>query len=254
MERAIAGVYQGPLEEFVQRRDTLVKDLRSAGDREAAAAVKALRKPSRAAWALNMVAVQGETTMRRLDAAIEQTLQAQTSGGDVRAAAAQLRESVDAFGTAAALVAERAGYPLEPAGLASAVLAVLGRQDSFRDLRRGLLAEVPEGGGLDFLATLPTVLPRPNAEPPATSENASREIASRAAAQAAAQALATARARSELAQGALRQAGKALRAAEEEYHRAKQDAESASAQLAAAERAAAEGAHGVVHDADWEHP
>jgi hypothetical protein len=49
---AIDELYAGPLDDFVARRDQLARELRST-DRDAAAAVKQLRKPSRAAWAVN---------------------------------------------------------------------------------------------------------------------------------------------------------------------------------------------------------
>lgn len=42
--------------EFIAARDRLAKELRAAGDTEQAAAVKALRRPTLAAWAVNQVA------------------------------------------------------------------------------------------------------------------------------------------------------------------------------------------------------
>jgi hypothetical protein len=55
-----------PLAEFTARRDALAKELKAAGDKDAAAAVKALRKPTVAAWAVNQVA---RTTAGRKDVA-----------------------------------------------------------------------------------------------------------------------------------------------------------------------------------------
>ncbi|MCU1427623.1 MAG: hypothetical protein JWL83_1623 [Actinomycetia bacterium] len=49
----IEELFTGPLDTFVARRDQLARDLRTGGERDAAAAVKQLRRPSRAAWALN---------------------------------------------------------------------------------------------------------------------------------------------------------------------------------------------------------
>ena len=48
-------LYALPLEEFTPERDELAKRLRKEGDAEAAADVKALNKPSVAAWAVNQV-------------------------------------------------------------------------------------------------------------------------------------------------------------------------------------------------------
>ena len=48
-------LYALPLDEFTRERDELAKRLRKDGDRDAAAEVKALKKPSIAAWAVNQV-------------------------------------------------------------------------------------------------------------------------------------------------------------------------------------------------------
>ena len=48
-------LYALPLDEFTAERDELAKRLRKEGDAEAADAVKALKKPSIAAWAVNQV-------------------------------------------------------------------------------------------------------------------------------------------------------------------------------------------------------
>ena len=48
-------LYSLPLAEFTPERDELAKRLRKEGDGDAAAAVKDLKKPSVAAWAVNQV-------------------------------------------------------------------------------------------------------------------------------------------------------------------------------------------------------
>ena len=59
-------LYGLPLEEFVAARDALAKELRAAGDREEAAVVKKLAKPTRAAWAVNMLARSHADEVRAL--------------------------------------------------------------------------------------------------------------------------------------------------------------------------------------------
>jgi hypothetical protein len=54
-EAAIDRLYALPLDEFTAARDELARSMRHAGDDAAATAVKRLRKPSVAAWALNRV-------------------------------------------------------------------------------------------------------------------------------------------------------------------------------------------------------
>jgi hypothetical protein len=49
-------LYREPLQGFVAARDAVVKDLRAAGRADEAASVKALRKPSVPAWALDQLA------------------------------------------------------------------------------------------------------------------------------------------------------------------------------------------------------
>ena len=53
LEADIDRLYGVPLDEFVAERDQLAKRLNKDGDREAGARVKALRKPTVGAWALN---------------------------------------------------------------------------------------------------------------------------------------------------------------------------------------------------------
>ena len=56
LDDRIDQLYAGPAEDFIARRDALVMDLRSAKYKDGAAAIKALRKPTAAAWAVNQLA------------------------------------------------------------------------------------------------------------------------------------------------------------------------------------------------------
>ena len=95
------GLYGLPLERFTDARNQLAKDLRRSGDREAAAEVARLKKPTRAAWAINQLARADKTALRkvletgkRLRAAQEGALGG-GSGKKLRDAAAGEREAVD---------------------------------------------------------------------------------------------------------------------------------------------------------------
>lgn len=59
-------LYALPLDEFVRERDDLAKRLRGEGERDAASAVKELKKPSVAAWAVNQVRRDRPEDVRRL--------------------------------------------------------------------------------------------------------------------------------------------------------------------------------------------
>ena len=65
-------LYALPLEEFTSERDVLARRLREDGEREAADAVAALRKPSIAAWAVNQVQRDRPDDVRRLVEATEE--------------------------------------------------------------------------------------------------------------------------------------------------------------------------------------
>ncbi|MDP3968683.1 MAG: hypothetical protein Q8Q02_10390 [Nocardioides sp.] len=76
----LAALYGEPLGSFTPARDALAKELKAAGDPDAAARAKALRKPALAAWVVNLLV--------RRDA--EQLDQVLTLGESLRAAAADL--------------------------------------------------------------------------------------------------------------------------------------------------------------------
>ena len=154
LQRGLASVYGGPLEEFVRRRDALVRELRSTGERESAAAVKSLRKPSRTAWALNLGALRSDEAADAVVEAVAGTIEAQAGGRDVRTAIGALRAAVREFAGKAALAVQEAGQHVDPGALAGALLAVLGKEESLEQLRAGRLTEIPEAGGLDFMAAL----------------------------------------------------------------------------------------------------
>jgi hypothetical protein len=227
LDGAIAGVYGGPLETFVQRRDALAKELRAAGRKDDAAAAKGLRKPSRMAWALDVTALAAKDAIGELDAAVAAMLEAHAAGGDARGAIAALRSTVREFAARAARTAEEAGHRVQEAALANAVLAVLGKADALSALRRGCLIDVPEAGGLDLLASLPapTAVPRPEPAPhertaPSPSRRTAIESTAREAVRQARLALADASERSEEARRALREVEAGLETAEEDLRQA----------------------------------
>jgi hypothetical protein len=95
-------LYGLALEEFIPARDALAKELRGSGRRGEATAVKALRKPTVAAWAVNQ-AVRSQPRAARelweagdaLAAAQEAVLSGKGSGADLRSAAERERAALD---------------------------------------------------------------------------------------------------------------------------------------------------------------
>ena len=96
-------------EAFVAARDALAKELRAAGDRDTAAAVKQLRRPTVAVWALNQVAARDPDVVAELRDATQATKDAD----DLRAALARRRDAINAVVRAARDVLASAGRASE---------------------------------------------------------------------------------------------------------------------------------------------
>ena len=155
LQDAIASLYAASLADFIRVRDALGKELRSAGKRDAASAVKSLRKPSRPAWALNFVANEQPEISLALEEAVAEIVDAHAGNRDVRSAMVTLRAAVRDYAIQAAAASRGAGFSLDIGDLSSAILAVLGHPRSYDEFRSGRLTDVPEAGGLDFLTSLP---------------------------------------------------------------------------------------------------
>ena len=76
LDRSVDELFRLPPEQFTAARDELARQVREAGDRESASAIKALRKPTLVAWALNQLS-------RRERAGLEALI---ASGDDLRTA------------------------------------------------------------------------------------------------------------------------------------------------------------------------
>jgi hypothetical protein len=103
-EEELNGLFHGSLEEFTAARNELAKSLRSSGDAEAAAWVKGLQKPTRAAWLVDQLALRKPKEMgrlleagRELRAAQEEMLAGSTDRHKLRAAASAEQEAIDSL-------------------------------------------------------------------------------------------------------------------------------------------------------------
>ena len=104
VERRLDDLYREPPEEFVSRRDALARELRAEGDRESAAAVKRLRRPSAAAWVINRISSEEPERTREFVRASEslaevqrRVLEGEAPGDELREAAADEREHAEAM-------------------------------------------------------------------------------------------------------------------------------------------------------------
>ena len=117
MDEHVDRLYGLPLEEFVAERDALAKRLRADKRREDADAVKALRKPSVAAWAVNQaLRTQPEDQAALLEAgdalraAQEDLLDGRGDAATARAATETERQAVGKLVTAARGLARDKGF------------------------------------------------------------------------------------------------------------------------------------------------
>ncbi len=104
VERRLNDLYRERPEDFVAGRDALARDLRAEGDRDSAAAVKKLRRPSAAAWVINRISSEEPERTRDFVRASEKladtqrrVLEGDAAGAELRTAAADEREHVDAM-------------------------------------------------------------------------------------------------------------------------------------------------------------
>jgi hypothetical protein len=117
-------LYGLPLDRFVPERAALVRQLRSAGRRDEAAVVAALRKPSVSAWAVNQLVRTQRPALDALLAAGDGLRAAQSDvlagHGDaraLRAAGEQVRDALEALTDKATGLLSSAGHELSPATL-----------------------------------------------------------------------------------------------------------------------------------------
>ncbi|MFN7149066.1 MAG: hypothetical protein ACK4V6_06260 [Microthrixaceae bacterium] len=106
-------LYAVDLGDFVAERKALAARLRADGDRVAATAVMAMRKPPRSAWALNVLArAEPEVIEQVLDAARRVASAIAEGGDELRAAQRDYSHAVTATVDAAAQRSALAGDPL----------------------------------------------------------------------------------------------------------------------------------------------
>jgi hypothetical protein len=116
LELLVDELYGLPLDAFTPERDKLARERRKAGDRAGADRIKALRKPSVTAWALNQVQRHDRARVDELLSAGEQLREAQSqllAGGEhgrLREAVAQERALIDELARLAEHELEQAGH------------------------------------------------------------------------------------------------------------------------------------------------
>ena len=159
-------LYSLPPAEFTAARDALAKRLRAEGDKDAAAEVKKLRRPTVGAWAVNTVAREQPElveAVRAAGAALGEAQRANIKGTQrdaLRAATAARRDAVSAAVRAAVALAGEA----QRDAITATFEAAAAGDESVRDGRLSKELEAPSGFGV--LGDLPDVPdPEPEEEP-----------------------------------------------------------------------------------------
>ncbi|HEX4733270.1 MAG TPA: hypothetical protein VH247_02565 [Thermoleophilaceae bacterium] len=237
-DERIARLYGLPLEEFTSERNALAAELHAEGDSDRAATVKALRKPTAAAWAVNrLVRVEPDLVEALLGA-----------GGELRQAhrqaasgkgALQLRAAADAERAAVEALVARAptaiGRPLSP-GVVDAIrntLHAASSNDEAREqVRAGTLTTELRPVGLG---------PLPAPAPKRTSTAAEKKRATESA-----RMLKAARASESALQREVDAARRALERAEAVYARAREAADAAAGSAQEARRRLREARAGLA--------
>jgi hypothetical protein len=156
---AVAELYGGELEAFIERRKALVAAARATGDRGAATAIAALRKPTRAAWVVNRLARANPDAPARL-AALAAALRAaeqEKDGQRLRELSAARGALIDAL-TAQALAA---GSVLDPPTslrdeVAATLTAALADPATAADFAAGTLTKAAHWSGFGAADLSPT--------------------------------------------------------------------------------------------------
>lgn len=164
VDEALRALYAEPLEEFVAARNRRVRELRARGERDLAARVAALRRPTLSLWLANRLHEAAPDELKELLAAGRelQTAQAAAAGGD----AAARRRFRDLIGRHSQLIdvlirrgqglAEERGHGAgdEVSRRLAATLRAASTEpgESGERLLQGRLAAEPEAGGFDLVS------------------------------------------------------------------------------------------------------
>ena len=249
----VDALYAGDPAAFVAARDALAKELRAGGDREAAARVKALRRPSVAAWYVNIAARASLVSLREwlalgasmreaqagLDMAAVRSLSAGRAALEnrvIRDLTAHLR-TLGASVSAPALDEVRGTLRAALADAAAAELVASGRLE--RALSYGGFGEVDLSAALAAMAQARAAAGEDDAEPEREPDHPEPEPEQEPD-PALVAAVDEARERRDRADDAVARAEAALAVAQRELREAKQELRDAKAALTAAERTLAE--------------
>jgi hypothetical protein len=177
LETAANELYALSPDDFIERRQQLVAEARQARDRQLATEIGRLRRPTRSAWLINLLARQepeAVSALLELGGAL-QDAQQRMAGDELRQLSAERRKTVDALARRAVELGNEHGYSV-PEGakqeVGQTLQTALGDPEIADLLRAGRLTQAVTFGGFGptdlasaLGASLPTKAPSQPAKP-----------------------------------------------------------------------------------------
>ena len=154
IEDRIQDLYALPLDDFTSGRNELSDELKSDGDKEGAARVRKLAKPSVAAWAVNQVARTHSDDLGELSS-LREHLRSPGSAKDMRTASNRRHQLISDLVDKARDILEGAGHAASSQTLAKVSGTLYGATDEqWGLLESGTLTRELEASGFDDAAEL----------------------------------------------------------------------------------------------------
>ncbi len=162
LRRVAEDLYGGPPGDFVPTRSAAVKRLRSAGDKPTAGAVAELRRPTQAAWAVNLlVREQGELVAELLELGVSmREAQASLDADTLRDLTRERRRLVARVAGAAATAVADEGQKLSEASrrqVEDTLQAAVVDAELAEVVRSGLLVQPLSSTGMASLADVQAI-------------------------------------------------------------------------------------------------
>lgn len=173
-------LYAGSPDDFVERRTALAAQARASKDRPLVKQILALRRPTRTAWLVNLLARERRADVDALLALGGELEEAQRrrDGAELRRLSAERRQRVDGLARTAVRLGSEHGYPAPDAALqevSQSLQAAMADRGVADLLRAGRLTTAVSYGGFgpsDLMAALAASMPTapPEPEDPAPAE------------------------------------------------------------------------------------
>lgn len=154
LRSAAEALYALPLPHFTAERSALVRAARDRGDRDLAARIGAMTKPTTSAWLVNVLARERRDDLQALLALAAETARAQADGdrAALRATRGKRRDLLTRIAATTADRAEQAGQRVGPGVLdefQQTLQAALANQDAAAAVRSGMLVRALRADGLE---------------------------------------------------------------------------------------------------------